>query len=476
MDEEPAIAMRALLEAARNAQVLFTPDLRIVAVNRRYCEISGRDADSLVGRNAFEAFEANPDDPDADVEAALQASVTLVIERGEIDEMPIQQHDLQGPDGRYDVRYWRLVNAPVSADPSAPSVVTHVLCSVEDVTRTVLGNRMDEAKRRAAMRSADVTSFDFDPAAETLMRTPQLDAMFGFGPEETGGAIAPFLDRIHREDLPAVMTEIERVTRTIGADLHHDYRAVWPDGTMRWLIGRGESIRDPDTQGIHIVGVLLDVTRIKENESRLQDALAARDMLVAEVNHRVKNSLQMVSSILNLEARQTTDTAARTALQAATARVQAVAAIHASLYEDGDVGSVQLDTYLGRLRDHLRTSLTSDDRTIRIELDAEPIRLPTDKAVTLSLAVNELVTNSFKHGAWTNGEGTVTVWLRRQDNDMIALEVRDDGTQSPVVPLVARSSSSGLGKRLIAGMAAQLNGTIEEETSDGWRTRITFAE
>ncbi|WP_197462496.1 sensor histidine kinase, partial [Erythrobacter sp. HI0028] len=104
---------------------------------------------------------------------------------------------------------------------------------------------------------------------------------------------------------------------------------------------RGESIRNPDTEELLVVGMLLDVTHIKQSEAKLREAIAVRDLLIAEVNHRVKNSLQMVTSILNLEAQATGDETARVSLNAATARVQAVAAIHASLYEDNDLKTVR---------------------------------------------------------------------------------------------------------------------------------------
>ncbi|WP_306131965.1 sensor histidine kinase [Roseivivax marinus] len=475
MGQDAGIDMGAIFDAAPTAQVVMSPGLHIVAANRAYCAVSGRSVEDLVGLHAFEVFPANPDDPEADIEAALQASVSKAIETGETDEMPVQQHDIQDQEGRYAVHYWRLVNTPIFADESVPDQPSHVLVSVEDLTRTILGNRLAEAKRRASMLGADVTYFEFDPQAETLVRTPQLDAMFGFGPDETGDSIQPFFDRIHPDDLVATQAEIERVSRTVGADLHHDYRAEWPDGTVRWLIGRGESLRDPETQSVRIVGVLLDVTEIRENEARLREAVETRDMLIAEVNHRVKNSLQMVMSILNMEAQQTRDDSARATLRAATARVQAVAAIHASLYEDGDVRSVQIDRYLERLADHLRTSLGAVEKNVEIALKIDPLRLPTDKAITLSLAVNELVTNSFKHGFHGTGEGTVTVELRRNGRDAIQLEVTDFGTGDSVHQL-SDTASSGLGKRLITGMVAQLNGTIEETHKDGWRTCITFPE
>ncbi|WP_375256802.1 sensor histidine kinase [Citreimonas sp.] len=476
MHDASRIDPGAIFHDAPTAQLVFLPDLRIVAANRRYCALLGRLPEDLIGFHVFEAFPANPDDPDADAEAELQASADAVVATGRSQEMPLRQHDVREADGRYETRYWRILNSPVFADPAAPDRVTHVIHTAEDVTRAVLGDRAEAAKRRAAMRGADLSYFEFDPEARTLVRSPQLDAMFGFAPNETGAAVQPFNDRIHADDIGQAMSELERVARTVGSDLHLDFRVTLPGGAVRWLIGRGESVRDPETRDVRVVGIVIDVTTIRENEVELRDALEARDLLIAEVNHRVKNSLQMVTSILNLEAAGSRNEDARASLRAATARVNAVAAIHASLYEDSEVSSVQIDRYLERLSEHLRGSLSREGRVVRIALDVQPVRLRTDKAVTLSLAVNELVTNSFKHACWYAGEGTVRVSLSRHGGDMIALDVSDDGTGQSAERSEGTSSSSGLGQRLIAGMASQLGGTLEEDRTNGWRTRILFPE
>ncbi len=476
MEEVSRIDLGFFFDAAPSAQMVFTPDLRIVAANQRYCAMLGRQPEDLVGNRVFEAFPANPDDPNSDAEAELQASTDAVVATGKAQEMPLRQHDVQEADGRYGTRYWRILNSPVFADTSEPERVTHVIHTAEDVTRSVLGERADAAKRRAAMRGAELSYFELDPASGRLTHSPQLDALFGFEAGETVTAAKAFFDRIHPDDLETTLAEIGRASRTIGSDLNLDYRIVRPDGAVRWAIGHGESVRDPDTQEVRIVGIVLDVTSIREREESLREAVQARDVLIAEVNHRVKNSLQMVASILNLEASATKDAAARASLKAATARVNAVAAIHASLYEDEDVSSVQIDRYLERLKEHLHASLSGEGGGVRITLDVDPIRLATDKAVTLSLAVNELVTNSFKHAFEPDKEGTVTISLRRNGDDLITLEVADDGTNRATDRSDIRPPSSGLGQRLIEGMASQLGGTIEIESKNGWRTKILFPE
>lgn len=140
MDEVRQIDLGIFFDAAPNAQLVFTPDLRIVAANRCYCNMLGRRPEDLIGIRVFEAFPANPDDPDADAEAELQASTDAVVATGEAQEMPLRQHDVSETDGRYGTRYWRILNSPVFADASEPDRVTHIIHTAEDVTRSVLGS------------------------------------------------------------------------------------------------------------------------------------------------------------------------------------------------------------------------------------------------------------------------------------------------------------------------------------------------
>jgi PAS domain S-box-containing protein len=469
------IDMGILFEDAPTAQMVFEPDLTVVAANRLYCRMLGIAREDLVGKRVFEAFPANPDDPGADAEAELQASADTVVATGRAHEMPVRQHDVRDADGRYAVRYWRVVNSPVFADPGDPGRVTHVIHTAEDITRVILGDQLQEAKRRASMRGADLAYFECHPDAGTLLRSPQLDAMFGVAPDEPSDAIEAFLDRIHPEDRPDVEADMYRVARTVGAYLQQDYRVVLPDGGTRWLTAQGESIRAPNTQGVLIVGVLLDVSHIKESEVRLRAALADRDLLIGEVNHRVKNSLQLVGSILSLEANSARTEEAKDKLAAARDRIDAVAVIHAALYQGEDVRRVAFGDYLERLCDYLATSLGADRRGVSIEVDADAILIETNNAITLSLVVNELVANAFKHAFPEDAGGTVSVCLRRDDPATVTLTVADDGTGSDRWPLEDDALITGLGTRLITGSVRQLEGSMHTEGSNGgWTTTITF--
>jgi PAS domain S-box-containing protein len=469
------IDMGALFDNAPTAQMVFKPDLTVVAANRLYCRMLGIDREDLVGKRVFEAFPANPDDPDADAEAELQASTDKVVATGQPQEMPVRQHDVMDSDGRYAVRYWRVVNSPVFGDSENPERVTHIIHTAEDITRIILGDQLHEAKRRASMRGAELAYFECHTEAGTVVRSPQLDAIFGIPPDEPSDALELFLNRIHPDDFPRVEADIDRVLRTVGAHLQQDYRIVLPDETIRWLTTQGESIRAPETEGVLIVGVALDVTYIRQNEDILRAALEDRDLLIGEVNHRVKNSLQMVSSILSLEAGSAETEEAKNKLAAARDRIDAVAAIHAALYQGEDVRHVAFGDYLKRLCEHLATSLGADRRGVVIEVATDPISIETNKAITLSLVVNELVANAFKHAFPGDTGGTVSVRFRRDDAGNVTLTVADDGTGSDQLPLQSDTLPSGLGTRLVTGSVRQLEGSMHTEGGrGGWTTTISF--
>ena len=136
---------------------------------------------------------------------------------------------------------------------------------------------------------------------------------------------------------------------------------------------------------------------VRESRDRLERLAAQQAILLREVNHRVANSLQLISSLIALQGRRVADPDARAMLRRAAERVDAVALVHRRLYTSNDVEFVEMDQYLAGLLDEFRRALEADGEDNRIELFAESVRIETDKAVSLGLIVNELVTNALKY-------------------------------------------------------------------------------
>jgi two-component sensor histidine kinase len=211
--------------------------------------------------------------------------------------------------------------------------------------------------------------------------------------------------------------------------------------------------------------------RVKERTADLGQALDRAEVLLAEVNHRVANSLMMVASLVRLQSNAVQNQAAKDALAETEARIYAISDVHKRLYSTGDARLVALDEYLSGLLNQLQSSMQSEGHGASLDYHLEPLKLPTDSSINLGVVVTEWVTNAFKY-AYPNRRGPVRVNLKRLPDGRGELLVEDDG--------IGRSESSeakgtGLGTRLVKAMAGNVGGEIHYSgRQPGTAARLTF--
>jgi two-component sensor histidine kinase len=209
--------------------------------------------------------------------------------------------------------------------------------------------------------------------------------------------------------------------------------------------------------------------------SRTADLVKAKDraqLLLAEVNHRVANSLALVSSLVSFQARALNDDAAKKALAETQDRIFAISLVHRRLYDSDEVGGVSLEEYLTGLLEHLRTSLRSAGQGATLRYSIEPVELGTDATINLGVVVTEWVTNAFKYAYPTTG-GEIRVNLRRLPDNRVELTVEDDGVGRVDE---APAKGTGLGTRIVSAMAQTMRAEVSyEQRSPGTLARLAFA-
>ncbi|MBY0336108.1 MAG: sensor histidine kinase [Acetobacteraceae bacterium] len=207
---------------------------------------------------------------------------------------------------------------------------------------------------------------------------------------------------------------------------------------------------------------------IETRERQLSEALRQRDMMLAEVHHRVKNNLQIVASLLNLQAARIADGAIRAEFLLARERVQALATLHRHLHVEGDFAGVAIAPMLREMCAQMVTGAPAPG-TARLEVDAAPLTLQTEHAVSVALLVAEAVTNALRHAFPAGGAGLIRVTLQVVAGEAV-LEVADDG----IGIAAAKAGTESVGMSLMRGFAAHLEGELSVETDGGTRVRLVF--
>lgn len=211
-------------------------------------------------------------------------------------------------------------------------------------------------------------------------------------------------------------------------------------------------------------------TELTENKKALEVAVDQKDTLLRELHHRVKNNLQVVTGLLDLQMARISDPDVVKALNDGKNRIRSMALIHQKLYRTDDLKSVDMKEYIENLLQELTRGFVHPDKTIKTIVSVQQVALDVDKAIPLGLIINELVTNSFKYAFNTISEGVIEITLRNE-NESYILNVKDNG---PGFEGPSSGSKTSLGLRLVNMLVKQIGGTVEFTNFSGTEVIIKF--
>lgn len=341
----------------------------------------------------------------------------------------------------------------------------------EDITkRKSVENRIakSEKKYRELADLLPQTVFETDINAKLTFMNVYGFEMFGYSQKHLEEGLN-ILELIIEEERAVSKDKITEVLK--GDSSGDEYTAKRRDGTLFPIIIHSNPIFNRKIfEGFR--GIIIDISDIKDAEEKIIASLKDKEVLLQEIHHRVKNNMQIISSLLSLQANHTDNDEIAEILKESRGRVKSMAMIHEKLYHSQNIGKLNMAEYLDNLVRDIVRSYSKNSTDITMDIDVENINLNIDTAIPMGLMVNELVSNSVKH-AFPKNKGTISVKLKYQD-DYYLLSVSDDGVGFPETFNIDDSASLGL--KLVKSLAIQLEGDLLIKTKDETSFVLKFKE
>lgn len=349
----------------------------------------------------------------------------------------------------------------------------HLLLAARDITSL-------KAAQRALAESEEKfrTAFRTSPDSVNLNRLEDglyvdinegFSRITGYRWEDVAGQTSADIDIwVDHEDRRRLVEGLQKT----GEVSNLEARFRMKDGT---IVDGLMSARILNIDGVpHILSITRDVTEWSAAKRQIQASLTEKEVLLKEVHHRVKNNLQVISGLLNLQAHHITDEAGREIYRESQNRIITMSLIHEELYQARDLAHVDFASYIEGLTGNLFGSYAARSGHVTLDLATESVDLVVDTAIPCGLIINELVSNALKHAFPDGREGRISVRFSRMEDGRYQLVVEDDGVGLPDVSDIRKHRS--LGMQLVTVLAEQLGADLVISPGPGATFTLTFSE
>ena len=431
---------------------------QIHEVNSTYAQIVGRTTEEM--RSLDWMSISHPDDVQADLDNMAR------LNAGEIAGFQMEKR-LVRPDGT-DV--W--INLTVASIQDEEHAGPHHLAMIEDIaTRKQAEEAIRESEQRFHTMADTAPVLIWMAGLDTLctyFNNSWLNYTGRTMEQERGNGWA---DGVHPEDFDQrLKTYGEAFDRREPFQM--EYRLRKADGTYGWILDRAVPRLLQNGEFTGYIGSCIDLTERKDLEDRLRKAVKEKESLLREVHHRVKNNLQVISSLLNLQAASIKDPQVVQLFRESQTRITSIALLHETLHRSNDLSCIRMSNYLRTLAGHVFRSYGIDPKAVVLDLLVEDLAFDIDTAMTCGMIVEELLSNSLKHAYAGGKEGRIQIELQAQDKGAYLLQVSDDGVG--ISKDGVRRYPGSLGLELVNLLAGKLDGAVELQRGPGTAWRVEF--
>jgi PAS domain S-box-containing protein len=341
-----------------------------------------------------------------------------------------------------------------------------------DITdRKLAENALKESEQRLrlTLEATNDGVWDWNILTGKTIFSPSYYTMLGYEPYEFPENYESWRNLVHSDDLDRVEANIREHIKS-GEGYAIELRVRTRPGDWKWILTRGKVVeRDARGLALRMVGTHSDITERRRAEGLIKASLKEKEVLLKEIHHRVKNNLQVISSLLNMQSRHVHNESVG-AFRESIDRIKSMTLIHDKLYRSENLSRIYFADYIADLSHELLRTYATDKR-VELDLHVDPLSFDIDTAMPLGLIINELASNALKHAFPEKAGSKITIHLKSLGKEVI-LTISDNGIGFPE-NLDFRDTPS-LGMQLVVTLVEQLEGTIELNGTEGTEFRITF--
>ncbi|VTR92980.1 pas domain-containing protein : PAS domain S-box OS=Methanobacterium sp. Maddingley MBC34 GN=B655_1763 PE=4 SV=1: MASE1: PAS_3: PAS_4: PAS_8: PAS_4: PAS_4: PAS_9: HisKA_2: HATPase_c [Gemmata massiliana] len=449
--------LRQFIKHAPAAIAMLDTEMRYVQASDRWLTDYHLTGQNVIGRSHYEVF---PDIPERWKQAhrrVLAGAVEMCSE----DPFPRADGGMEWL--QWEARPWRKARGEIGGLVFYTQVIT-------DRIRAADALRESEERFRSAFDSAPIGVALVSPDGRWLKVNQSVCALVGYSEAEL--LTIDFQTITHPDDLGADLALVEQVLRGELPSYQMEKRYFHKTGHVIDVLLSVSLVRDARGQPLYFISQIQDITERKRAEVRLLASVHEKEVMLKEIHHRVKNNLQIISTLLDLQSDGITDPAALAAFRESRGRVRSMALIHERLYRSENLASVEFGTYVRNLAEDLFRAYRADDEAIRLAVSVSVPPVPLDIAIPCGLLVNELISNCLKYAFADREGGMIAVSLAPEEPGTHLLTVADDGVGLP--PGFDFRHTTSFGLQLVNTLVEQLGGDIALDGTSGTRFTIRF--
>lgn len=332
--------------------------------------------------------------------------------------------------------------------------------------------RLSEERHRAVYDQAYIGIARIGRVGRFLLVNQRLCDMFGYNSDELYKKA--FFELTHPSEVAESLKKWDALLSGEIKNFTAEQIYIHKNGSQIYANLTVSLVRDTHGSPNYYVAVFEDITMRKQQEKELQESLKEKEVLLKEVHHRVKNNMQVISSILNLQSSYIKDPTAVEMLKESQDRIKSMAFIHESLYQGKTLSHVKFSEYVKNLVSNLFHSYGINKKGLQLKFDLDEVFLNLDTSIPCGLIINELISNALKYAFTGKDKGELSVTLKKLGGGKLKLVISDDGVGFPET--INWRDTESLGLQLVVTLAGQIRGEIELENKKGTTFTIVFNE